>query len=80
MGDSIKKSNILLNKRESFLIFLSGLLMTIIPAKIGEMITAVYLKRKGVKYRKSFPIIITERIYDVIGVIFLLKSNTNLIF
>jgi len=55
---------------ESFLIFLSGLVMSITPGKFGEIIKSVILKQRfGEAISRTSPIVITERITDMISLV-----------
>ncbi|TET36209.1 MAG: flippase-like domain-containing protein [Planctomycetota bacterium] len=59
-------------KRTSFCIFMSGLLMSITPGKIGELLKSYLLRvSNGTPMATSAPIVIAERITDLIAVILL---------
>lgn len=54
----------------SFWIFFAGQTMTLSPAKVGEVVKSVLLKRSfGVPIRRSAPIVLAERITDGLGVV-----------
>jgi glycosyltransferase 2 family protein len=54
--------------KSSALIFLSGLSMSITPAKIGETFKAYLLKEKhGTEATKTLPVVAAERITDIAG-------------
>jgi uncharacterized membrane protein YbhN (UPF0104 family) len=56
----------------SLAIFTAGLLGTITPAKIGEVLKCGLLKRSfGVPVRRSVPIVLAERVTDATGVVVL---------
>ncbi|GBE57366.1 hypothetical protein BMS3Abin01_00278 [bacterium BMS3Abin01] len=56
----------------SFIIFISGLTMTISPAKMGEVLKSFMLREyQSVPVSRSSPIVVAERIADVIAVIIL---------
>ena len=58
--------------RDSFLVFFSGLSMTITPAKVGEWLKSFLLKEiTGTPLSASAPIIVAERISDGIAMILL---------
>lgn len=60
------------DSRVSGLVFLGGLGLIIVPGRVGELAKSYYLKRNvGVPVRLSIPIIVTERIADVVAVLFL---------
>jgi uncharacterized protein (TIRG00374 family) len=57
-------------KWESFLTFLSGFVLTVTPGKVGEVFKSLVLYRtRGVALERSAPIVIAERVTDLIGVI-----------
>lgn len=56
----------------SFVIFLSGLTMTISPAKLGEVIKSFMLKDyQGAAVSSTSPVVVAERVTDVLGVVIL---------
>jgi uncharacterized protein (TIRG00374 family) len=58
---------------DSFLIFLSGFVLTVTPGKVGEVFkSAVLAKTHGVAAARTAPIIVAERLTDAIGVIVLI--------
>jgi uncharacterized protein (TIRG00374 family) len=59
-----------LPRADSFIIFLAGLVMTISPGKIGELLKAVLLKQfKGTPISVAAPIVVAERITDFIALV-----------
>jgi len=61
-----------LNKKDSFIIFLSGLIMTISPGKIGELLKVVLLKQANrTPLSVSAPIVVAERLTDFVALIVL---------
>jgi len=57
---------------DSLGIFLSGLAMALTPAKLGEVFKSYLLKRlNGTEVSKSVPVIIAERISDMLGLLIL---------
>jgi len=65
----LRKLDIRIPTRTSFLIFLSGLSMVITPGKAGEVLKSYLLKQScGIKIRKSIMVVFTERLTDVLGV------------
>jgi uncharacterized protein (TIRG00374 family) len=57
-------------KWESFLTFLSGFVLTVTPGKVGEVFKSlVLLKTRGVAFERSAPIVVAERVTDLIAVI-----------
>ena len=57
-------------KWESFLTFLSGFVLTVTPGKVGEVFKSAILQQtRGVPFEKSAPIVVAERVTDLIGVI-----------
>lgn len=60
-------------KLDSLLIFLSGFVLTVTPGKIGEVFkSAVLAETHGVPAARTAPIVIAERLTDVIAVIALI--------
>ncbi|MBK5226079.1 MAG: flippase-like domain-containing protein [Thermoleophilia bacterium] len=61
----------------SFVIFISGLTMTISPAKMGEVMKSFLLKDYGdVPVSHSSPVVVAERATDVIGILILGSAGT----
>ena len=61
-----------LPRKDSLLIFLSGLIMSITPAKMGEVLKSFLLKQvNGTAISRSAPVVVAERLTDVIGLIVL---------
>ncbi|MCC6215971.1 MAG: flippase-like domain-containing protein [Polyangiaceae bacterium] len=60
-------------KLDSALVFLSGFVLTITPGKVGEVFkSAVLAETHGVPVARTAPIVVAERLTDVIGVIALI--------
>ncbi len=60
-------------KVDSLLVFLSGFVLTVTPGKIGEVFkSAVLAETHGVPVARTAPIVVAERLTDVIGVIVLI--------
>lgn len=57
---------------DSLRIFLSGLAMSVTPAKLGEVFKSYLLKRlNGTEVSRSIPVVFAERITDVLGLLIL---------
>jgi uncharacterized protein (TIRG00374 family) len=57
------------SSRTSYLVFLSGLSMVMVPGRVGELSKAYFLKQKeDVPISLSAPVVLIERITDVIAV------------
>jgi len=55
-------------RRDSFMIFMSGLLMTVSPGKFGEVLKSYLLKKiDSISISKSSPIILAERVTDLLA-------------
>lgn len=66
----LRNLDIIIPKKESFIIFLSGFALTILPGKVGELIKSQLIKEKfGISRAKTAPIVITEQMYTVIGIL-----------
>lgn len=64
-------------KGESLLIFLSGFVLTVTPGKVGEVFKSLILKEiHGVPIERTAPIVIAERVTDLIGVITLIAIGS----
>jgi glycosyltransferase 2 family protein len=64
-------------KGESLLIFLSGFVLTVTPGKVGEVFKSLILKEiRGVPVERTAPIVIAERVTDLIGVITLIAVGS----
>jgi uncharacterized protein (TIRG00374 family) len=65
-------------KLESLLVFLSGFVLTITPGKVGEVFkSAVLAETHGVPAERTAPIIVAERLTDVIAVIALIVAGSS---
>lgn len=64
-------------KWDSFLIYLSGFVLTVTPGKVGEVFkSAVLNERFGVPVVKTAPIVIAERVTDVLGIVVLITIGS----
>ena len=64
----LKKAGVYLNLRDNLFVFFSGLSMIITPGKIGEIWKGWLIKDiNGEELSKTVPVVIVERITDVIG-------------
>jgi uncharacterized protein (TIRG00374 family) len=58
---------------DSLLTFLSGFVLTVTPGKVGEVFKSVVLQEThGVPVARTAPIVVAERVTDVIGVVVLI--------
>lgn len=65
-------------KIESLLVFLSGFVLTVTPGKVGEVFkSAVLAETHGVPAARTAPIVIAERLTDVIAVITLIVAGSS---
>lgn len=68
----LRTIDIVVSRRDSCLIFLAGQSMTITPGKVGELIKPYLLRSKvGAQVSVTVPVIIMERLTDLIGMILL---------
>jgi len=66
----LKLIKVKLNKIDSFYIFMSGMVMSVTPGKLGEFLKAFLVKEKtGIPMSKTSPVIIVERLTDSIAFI-----------
>jgi glycosyltransferase 2 family protein len=64
-------------KGESFLTFLSGFVLTVTPGKVGEVFKSVILfQLREVPIQRTAPIVVAERLTDLIGVIVLITAGS----
>lgn len=64
-------------KGESLLIFLSGFVLTVTPGKVGEVFKSVVLQdRWGVPVARTAPIVVAERLTDLLGVVALIAVGS----
>ena len=64
-------------KFDSALIFLSGFVLTITPGKVGEIFkSAVLARTHDVSAARTAPIVIAERLTDLIGIIILIVAGS----
>jgi uncharacterized membrane protein YbhN (UPF0104 family) len=64
-------------KGESLLTFLSGFVLTVTPGKVGEVFKSLILAQtRGVPVARSAPIVVAERVTDLIGVIALIAIGS----
>jgi len=68
----LKQLNIDIRVWDSFVIFLSGLAMTVTPGKAGELLKSLLLKElKGVAVSRTAPVVFAERLSDGFGLLIL---------
>ncbi len=64
-------------KLESLLTFLSGFVLTVTPGKVGEVFKSLVLYRtRGIAIEHTAPIIVAERVTDLIGVITMIAMGS----
>jgi uncharacterized protein (TIRG00374 family) len=64
-------------KGESFLTFLSGFVLTVTPGKVGEVFKSLILfQLRGVPIARTAPIVVAERVTDLIGIIVLIAAGS----
>jgi uncharacterized protein (TIRG00374 family) len=64
-------------KGESFLTFLSGFVLTVTPGKVGEVFKSLILfQLRDVPVERTAPIVVAERVTDLIGVIVLITIGS----
>ena len=62
-----------IGRRDSLLTFLSGFVLTVTPGKVGEVFKSLVLfETHGVPVARTAPIVVAERVTDVIGVVVLI--------
>jgi len=64
-------------KLDSFLTFLSGLVLTVTPGKVGEVFKSLVLQQTyGVPVARTAPIVLAERLTDVLGIAILIVAGS----
>ena len=64
-------------KSDSLAIFLSGFVLTISPGKVGEVFKSAVLKRThGVASSRTAPIVVAERLTDVLAIVILITLGS----
>ncbi len=64
-------------KLESLLVFLSGFVLTVTPGKVGEVFkSALLAERRGIPMARTAPIVIADRVTDVIGIAVLIAIGS----
>jgi uncharacterized protein (TIRG00374 family) len=62
-----------IGRLDSLLTFLSGFVLTVTPGKVGEVFKSLVLfETHGITIARSAPIVVAERVTDVIGVVLLI--------
>jgi glycosyltransferase 2 family protein len=62
---------------DSLLTFLSGFVLTVTPGKVGEVFKSLVLfETHGVSVERTAPIVVAERLTDVIGVVVLIVAGS----
>jgi uncharacterized protein (TIRG00374 family) len=65
-------------KLDSLLTFLSGLVLTVTPGKVGEVFKSIVLQQThGVPVATTAPIVLAERLTDVLGVVILIVAGST---
>ncbi len=64
-------------KVDSLLTFLSGLVLTVTPGKVGEVFKSLVLQQThGVAVARTAPIVLAERLTDVLGIVILIVAGS----
>jgi uncharacterized protein (TIRG00374 family) len=65
-------------RSDSLLTFLSGFVLTVTPGKVGEVFKSILLfETDGVPIARTAPIVVAERLTDVIGVVVLVALGSS---
>ncbi len=68
----LSQLDIHIDKKDSAIVFFSGLTMSVTPGKLGEVLKSYLLKQmNGISISRTVPIVFAERLTDVIGLIIL---------
>lgn len=64
------------SRSDSLLIFLSGFVLTVTPGKVGEVFKSLVLfETRGVPMARTAPIVVAERLTDLVGIIALITAG-----
>ncbi len=64
-------------RSDSLLVFLSGFVLTMTPGKVGEVFKSAVLRQThDVPVARTAPIVVAERLSDLIGVVFLIACGS----
>lgn len=64
-------------KKESLLVFLAGFVLTVTPGKVGEVFkSALLAERRQIPMARTAPIVIADRVTDVIGIAILIAIGS----
>jgi len=75
----LKQIDIVVPLKDSFVIFLGGLAMSVTPGKVGELLKSLLLKElKGIAVSRTAPVILAERLSDGFGLIVLALSGATI--
>ena len=75
----LKYLNINVPKKDSLVIFFIGLSMSITPGKLGELIKTYFLKKRyNIEFTRSAPIVLAERLTDLVAMIILIGTGVFL--
>ena len=59
-------------RKESLAVFFAGLVMSITPGKVGELLKSFLLRERwGIEVSRSAPVVVTERLTDFVAVLLL---------
>jgi uncharacterized membrane protein YbhN (UPF0104 family) len=65
---------------ESVVVFASGLLMTVSPGKLGEVLKSFLIRElHGIEVSRTAPIVMAERLTDVVGLVVLASLGASLL-
>ncbi len=65
---------------ESIVVFTSGLLMAVSPGKVGEVLKSFLIRElRGTEVSRTAPIVMAERLTDVVGLVLLASSGASLL-
>lgn len=61
---------------QSFLVFLAGLLMSVTPAKVGEVLRSLLLAEShGIPVERTAPIVVADRLSDMLALLVLMSAG-----
>ena len=76
----VLRLGLVVGPRRSLQVFLSGLMMSVTPAKVGELWKSVLLAQDGIPVARSLPAVVVERLVDFVAIALLAALGISLVW
>jgi uncharacterized protein (TIRG00374 family) len=76
----VLRLGLVVGPRRSLQVFLSGLMMSVTPAKVGELWKSVLLAQDGIPVARSLPAVVVERLVDFAAIALLAALGIALVW